>query len=189
MKVLFFLIACLAINFLAANSDSLNTHMNNSEKSATGVDKLTPAEKAALQQWINTHHSVKTPASSTPASSTQYGTISNTPDPGSTSLSPNPPPITLSQNISGGRYIMLTDETIWEINPEDTPTSSAWITPVEMIISNNPDSNWPYILTNSATGSRVRAKQIDKLPQSINNGPSNQGSQVAPINDTRLGPP
>jgi len=146
MKALF-LSTLILSSIYGGNVNSLDTHMDNSTRDKAGLNKLTPQEKQALQEWINTHHSLNSP---TPTAKTYQGKGA-----------------VLSQNIAGGRYIELADDSLWEINPDDVPTASGWISPVTINVTSNPDSNWPYLLVNSATDSKLRAKSITALPSSI----------------------
>ena len=43
----------------SVSTNSLDTHMQDHEKERTGVDKLTPKERNALQEWINRNHYTK----------------------------------------------------------------------------------------------------------------------------------
>jgi hypothetical protein len=76
------------------NSHTLDTHMSQEDRQNTGVDKLTPQERKALQRWIDQHHDVK---------------------PGKTK---HPE---VSEVLSRGGYIRLSDGTMWKIYPADTP--------------------------------------------------------------------
>ncbi len=122
-------------------TNTLDTHMTPSDQRKTGVHKLSPEEKKALQQWINKHH-IKRPGTR-----------------------PNEYPV-ISEVISGGAYLRLSDGSIWEVIPADWAISQSWITPVEIIPEKEPHSEDLYILTNSLTGSTIRAKKISSLPKS-----------------------
>ena len=71
----------------------------------------------------------------------------------------------ISENLYNGRYIRLSDQSTWEINPDDTPLTQGWITPVEIVVSQSGDPQYPYKLTNSLTGSSVKAQKVSKLPK------------------------
>ncbi len=114
--------------------------MTPGEERNTGVHKLTPEEKKALQKWINKHH-VKRPGTN----ANEYPLI--------------------SEVINGGAYLKLSDNSLWEVLPSDWPISQSWITPVEIIPEKVPDSEDLYTLTNSLTGSKVRAKKISSMPK------------------------
>lgn len=125
-----------------APTNTLDTHMSPEEEKATGIYKLTPAEKKALQNWINKNH-VKRPGAH-PKSALPK----------------------ISQVLERGAYVRLSDNSLWEIAPEDRPISQSWITPVEIIPEETGEDPYPYTLTNSLTGSRVKAKKIEAIPAS-----------------------
>jgi hypothetical protein len=66
----------------------------------------------------------------------------------------------LSESLNSGRYIRLSDNSLWEINPGDTAITQSWITPVEIIASPSGNATYPYKLTNSLTGSSVLARRV-----------------------------
>lgn len=146
MKYLTFLLAVSSLHghMYIADSASLDTHMNDSEKKDTGVEKLTPEEKSALQKWIDSNHSLN----------------NMTPPPQSSDAD-----IVISQNIASGGYIELSDSSLWKIHPDDTPISQGWISPVTILVQDSNDSTYPYFLVNSVTGSKIRAQRISSLPK------------------------
>ncbi|MDE3048098.1 MAG: hypothetical protein KGI83_07120, partial [Verrucomicrobiota bacterium] len=71
----------------------------------------------------------------------------------------------LQDVLKGGKYIRLSDNSLWEIDPKDTPISGGWITPTEIKVGPSTDPEYPYSLTNHLTGSVVRARKIAAVPQ------------------------
>lgn|SRR3990167_3773811 len=71
----------------------------------------------------------------------------------------------IQENLRNGSYIRLTDGSLWNIHPEDTPITQGWITPVEIQVSPSNDREYPYTLTNSLTGSSVKARRADSVPK------------------------
>ncbi len=124
---------------LAASFDS---QMSVSEMKRTGLAKLSAREKSNLNTWIEAHYTPKE--------------IAATPKPTKNQ------PAYLDENLSSGHYIRLSDKSLWEIDPQDTPITQGWITPVEIQISQSSDTDYPYLLTNSLTGSSVRAKRVQE---------------------------
>jgi len=117
--------------------------MTEQNATETGVSKLTPGEKKALQQWINKHHTVK---------------------PGS-SKKQQPQ---VSEVLVNGHYIKLSDGTIWKIHPSDTPITSSWITAANIeIVATGSDAGYPYTLTNALTGSKVQAQKVQSVPKDL----------------------
>ena len=66
----------------------------------------------------------------------------------------------ISEVLYDGHFIILNDQSIWEIAPEDRPISSAWITPTTILISSSQDERYPYILKNELTQSSIKANKI-----------------------------
>lgn len=123
-------------------SGSIDDVMSPSDAKKTGVNKLTPQEKQALMEWVNRYS----------AGGTVAGGNGNYPS--------------ISEVLGGGNYVRLSDGTLWKINPADTPITQGWITPVGIIVSENTgDSIYPFKLTNSLTGSSVRAQAATSLPE------------------------
>jgi hypothetical protein len=120
---------------LLAAALAFDSSMSDEEMEKTGVAKLTIQERMALQEWIEDHHSKKIVAQNKKSI-----------------------PI-LQEVIKGGRFIRLSDNSLWEIDTHDTPITQAWITPTEIKILSVNDSDYPYTLTNSLTGSSVKARK------------------------------
>lgn len=121
---------------------AFDADMSVQEMKQTGMAKLSAQEKMALQNWIETRYSKREVIAQ------------------NLSGKKNLPP-TLSENLKNGHYIRLSDNSLWEINPSDTPITQGWITPVEIKISASDDSSYPYNLTNSLTGSTVKARKAE----------------------------
>lgn len=169
MKSLFLFLFSYNAIAIAQSSNSLDTHMDNTDRYRSGMNKLSPQEKKVLQEWIDTHHTLKDASTaSDPNSPTQNGGYAGK-------------GAVLSQNIAGGRYIELGDNSIWMINPEDIPTTAGWISPIDINVQPNPDSNWPYILVNSVTGSKARALTITNIPNIPSQSQPQQPNGITPM--------
>ncbi len=72
---------------------------------------------------------------------------------------PRPLPLTISQIIGNGAYLMLSDDSVWAIAPSDTLLSGAWISAAEITIQENNDPAYPFRLFNSITEDSVRARK------------------------------
>lgn len=133
------------IGFLFAASsilgaEALDFDMSAQERKQTGVYKLTSKEKASLQKWIDAHYEKR----EEPLASNMREKHA-----------------VLSENLRSGRYIRLSDGTLWEVSPNDTTISQGWITPVEIIVTQSTNSAYPYKLTNSLSGSSVSARKAE----------------------------
>jgi hypothetical protein len=127
----------LALMLLAAAFDA---SMTSQEMKQTGMAKLSSKEKTALQNWIDAHYTKKEVVAG-PKTAAK--------------------PAILEENLKNGSYIRLTDNSLWEINPADTPITQGWITPVEIKVTTTNDTSYPYTLTNSLTSSKVRARKVE----------------------------
>ena len=126
--------------FIAAVLAAFDSSMSVEEMKQTGMAKLSVQEKMALETWIENRYSKKFVAQNT-----KRGPI-------------------LQENLKNGRLIRLSDSSLWEIDPADTPITQGWITPVEIKVASSDDSAYPYNLTNSLTGSTVKARKPQTQP-------------------------
>lgn len=69
---------------------------------------------------------------------------------------------TVSEVIDNGQYLILSDNSLWEISPIDKNIVLGWIGPAEIMIidSNNPD--YPKRLVNKTTLDSIEARQVSK---------------------------
>ena len=117
---------------------SFDLAMTYKEKKELGLCKLSEKEQLRLQNWIDNHF-VKREVPLANDAPTQV-------------------PI-LQESFNQGKSIRLSDNSLWEIHPEDTPITQSWITPVEIFAIENTNIYYPYQLTNSLTTSTVRARK------------------------------
>jgi hypothetical protein len=149
-----FLVAWTAFHFdslMAYKSylpETTITDMTPDERRSTGIDKLSSQERKQLQAWINKNY-VKRPGSDVAGS---YPTI--------------------SEVLGSGTYVKLSDGSLWKIHPGDVPITQGWITPVEIIVEQSGSSDYPYTLTNSLTGSKVRAQSANQVPSNLMQQPA-----------------
>lgn len=149
-RLLFFII--LLSSHLQAGQIILDEVMSQEEQKKTGVAKLSPKEKIALETWLNKTFALQVKDQKT-----------------ETNLS-------LSININNGQKLQLSDGSIWEIAPSDIQTSAIWITPfaVKIVPSNDPD--FPFLIVNVNSGVSVKAKRLYTTtePQPMSVPPTNQ---------------
>lgn len=136
-----YLIAWTAFSLLA--SQTLDFEMTPQERKKTGVSKLSDKEKAALQNWIDRYYEKRSEPLQTDAENEGL----------------------LSENLKNGHYIRLNNGTLWKIRPKDTPITQGWVSAVNILITQSGDSEYPYKLTNSLTGSSVRAQKADEIDE------------------------
>lgn len=142
------MIVSLILAFSSLTSTQpIDQEMSPKEKKQTGLHKLTEKEKTQLQEWIDNHYAKRETPLETPAE--EHGM--------------------LSENLHSGSYIRLSTGTLWKINPKDVPITQGWITPVDIRIAQSGDAEYPYKLTNTLTGSSVKAQKASAIPPSKEN--------------------
>jgi len=112
----------------------LDEVMSRDEQQKTGVAKMPRAQKLALEAWLNKNFVLKT------QSEQQTSNLS------------------LSINLDGGKRLELSDNSIWEIAPDDVQKASIWITPFPVQISPSGDPDYPCLIINTNSGVSVRAR-------------------------------
>ncbi len=124
--------------------EAIDLEMTPQDKKKTGVFKLRDQEKATLQAWIDSRYEKR-----------------------ATALNQKAVPATkpsVTEIFYNGKYVRLSDGSLWNIRPQDTPLTQSWISSPEIIISSSQDATYPYKLTNTLTGSSVFAKKAAELP-------------------------
>ncbi len=134
--------------FLAFSSltstQPIDQEMSPKEKKQTGLHKLTEKEKSELQAWIDNHYAKRETPLETPAEEKGM----------------------LSENLHNGSYIRLATGSLWKIHPKDIPITQGWITPVDIRIAQSGDPEHLFKLTNTLTGSSVKAQKVGEVPSS-----------------------
>lgn len=133
----------------------LDQVMNKDVQQKTGVAKLTPNQRKALETWLNQNFDIKTVKEETKEVA-----------------------IFLSINIDGGKKLQLSDGSMWEVAPSDVAQSSSWVTPFPMQIVPSNDSNYPFLLVNKISGLSVKARKIS--PSVETNAPSPSTETTTP---------
>jgi len=124
-------------------TEVIDIEMTPQDKKKTGLYKLTEKERTALQLWVDNNYEKRpTPVQKTP---------------------PAQKP-TVSEVLQSGKFVRLSDNSLWEIKPEDRAITQSWITVVEILVDKSGDPQYPSKLTNTLTGSSVRAKQVTIPP-------------------------
>lgn len=120
----------------------LDDVMSKEDQKNTGVSTLNRQQKIALEEWLNRNF------------------ISKVED-----KKPSVPEISLSININNGQKLILSDNSVWEIDPKDVDIASVWITPFPVKISPSHDTDYPVLLTNTSTGVSVKARKSVEVPE------------------------
>lgn len=66
---------------------------------------------------------------------------------------------TISEIVSNGRFLILSDSTVWEVHPRDQIIAKGWLTPSVITIQEVSDATYPYRLKNEDTQSIIEAKK------------------------------
>lgn len=127
------------LNILMAVAMAFDSNMSEEEMKRTGVSKLTIQERAALQEWIEEHHSKKLVTQNK-----KTGPL-------------------VQEVLKNGRYVRLSDNSLWEIDTPDRPITQGWITPTEIKVAPSNDPDYPNTLTNTLTGSTVKARKAQSV--------------------------
>lgn len=163
MNHLFFLAPLAAIALSVSQLEAtifLDDVMTKEDQKKTGVSTLSYQQRMSLEKWLNEHVTMKSEI--TPQETTTRS---------------------LSININNGQKILLSDNTLWEVSPDDISTSSIWITPFPVQVSPSGNPDYPSLLINVNTGARVKARQISNQP------PPAEPAQPAPTPQVQPLPP
>jgi hypothetical protein len=137
---LIFSLSCLTLAFshVQAQQIVLDDVMSQEEQQKTGVSNLSLDQKVALEAWLNKTFAAKIKEKETEGQ------------------------LSLSINIDNGQKLQLSDNSIWEVNPNDVPTAAVWIIPfpVKIVPSNDPE--YPSLIVNLNSGVSVKAKMLPK---------------------------
>ena len=116
----------------------LDQEMTPEEQKKTGISKLTEAEQRHLEQWINENLDKKSKPHSQPFGMDLY----------------------VSEVINGGQRIRLSDNTLYELTPEDWVKAQAWIGLTKVQVTHSPNEYYPFTITNPNSGYSVKARLI-----------------------------
>lgn len=61
-------------------------------------------------------------------------------------------------NANGGELLMLSDESYWEVAPEDRGKARLWLSPSPLKISRKGHDEYDYILTDLLSSQTIRAR-------------------------------
>lgn len=71
-----------------------------------------------------------------------------------------PQDLTVEENLHGGKVLVLSDGSKWEIAPQDLHLSSSWILPVPMKVEKSNNQTYPYRITDINSQSSVLARPV-----------------------------
>lgn len=112
--------------------------MSPKDQEETGVSKLTRMEKLYLEKWLNKKFILKS----------EKEQINDT-----TSLY-------VSEIINQGQQLRLSNNSLYEIAPDDWELAQAWIAPTVVRVTFSNDPYYPWTITNPLSGYSVRGRLI-----------------------------
>jgi hypothetical protein len=118
----------------------LDDVMSRKEQQQTGLDKLTHTEKRALEQWLNKNMLLKTEKEKTYEKQSLY----------------------VSEVINLGQQLRLSDNSLFEVAPEDWDRASSWIIAANVVVTRSNDTYYPWQITNPISGLNVKARLLEK---------------------------
>lgn len=156
------LLCVVLASFALAQSEPVITMdkvMTGEQLRTTGVDSLTPSQRAALDRWLS-EYTVKV---------IQLAHRSDTP----TTSSPGPAAAAYTGSSGGhwikskaanGAIIILEDGSMWEINSLDRIDTALWlpISDVTILKASSPVGEYKYTLINTDDGEKALAKYLGK---------------------------
>jgi hypothetical protein len=133
--------------------------MSAEDQRATGVSRLTAAERIRLEEWLTTW-------------SATLRTESAKTDPGSRPAAPTGRyPATggghwLKENVDRGRVLILEDRSTWQINSLDRLTCSLWLRMTSITVMDAPEQvtvgEYRYWIISSDGGEKVLARYVGR---------------------------
>lgn len=136
----------------------LDRIMSNQTQVAAGINKLSPSERSALEQWVadwsrGVYDAAvqNTLKSSTPrASAKVYSGVGGR--------------HWISKVIRNGTYIELEDGSLWEVASLDRVYTSIWlpVSDIRVVEANSSVGSYQYLLVNVDSGEQASAKLIDQ---------------------------
>lgn len=135
---------------------SFDQFMTSDELAATGIERLSDDEQAALMTWLSRQVSAArtggasggAPAAPTPDDSRGlYWRVV-------------PPTLEVSQTLEDGGTVQLEDGTLWVVKPEDRPATATWRTGESVVVKRilAPTGPYEFELINATAGSPAEAE-------------------------------
>jgi hypothetical protein len=66
----------------------------------------------------------------------------------------------ISENIDSGKFLLLEDDSLWEVNPLCTSDSALWLYLSDIIVTDSDNGAWPNLLINTDAGEDLEAKRL-----------------------------
>ena len=116
----------------------LDQEMSPEQQKKSGISKLTEAEQRHLEEWLDDHFVKKSESEKKIFGEKLY----------------------VSEIINGGQRLRLSNNSLYELAPEDWIHAQAWITSAEVQVTHSPNEYYPFTITNPSSGYSVKARLI-----------------------------
>lgn len=131
-----------ALNETPDHEKQINQFMTNEQQQKTGVQKLSKEERKELETWLQNYSLQSKSPNDSEAEKNFESFISQ-----------------LSINAKGGAFLILNNNSVWEVDPEDYILSSGWISPVKIRVMLDLGNPYPFKLLNMQSNQSVNAKK------------------------------
>lgn len=136
------ILLCLLSSSAFAKAIILGEVMTREEQHETGVDTLNAKQKQALQAWLDKNFVLKSDMEK------------------EENEKEVPTALYLSQSIDNGTKLILSDDSMYLVSPEDVVYTSFWITPFPLRLEESDDPEYPVRIININNGKSIKARQI-----------------------------
>jgi hypothetical protein len=136
------ILLCLLSSSVFAKAIILSDVMSREDQHETGVDTLNAKQKLALQTWLDKNFVLKSDMEKEEEEKKV------------------PASLYLSQSIDNGTKLILSDDSMYLVSPEDVTYTSFWITPFPLRLEDSGDPEYPVRIVNINNGKSVKARQI-----------------------------
>lgn len=127
--------------------------MTDLEQKESGIITLTPSQKQFLEEWINRKCTCNEPAAAKPSK------------------------LYVSEVIEDGQQIRLSDNNLYAIAPSDQPIAALWIGATAIEVTPGEDPDFPLYLTNTLSGSKIKAHRVQPTEQPASESPTMGGEE------------
>lgn len=118
------------------DSPPLEEMMSLEDQKTTGVIRLTKEQKEALAKWLVKHgYFDKVVGDDTIHA------------------------LKIAMNVYEGKILMLSDNSVYEIAPDDRNVASQWLSAIPIKVSKSTNRDYPFVLTNLRSHISIKAKQ------------------------------
>ncbi|SRR5581483_855465 len=148
--------ACVGFAAQAGLQFHISSFMTPQEMQATGVAGLSPAQRAALDQWLNRYTQLVLRAARASDSPTSGST-------GQTEYIPSKGHW-VDEVSSNGAIISLEDGSMWDVATLDRIDTALWLPTTDITVMRDPKpiGDYKYILVNTEDGEKAHAKYLGK---------------------------